>query len=279
MAVPCKKRKVLVIGGTGRLGRLIVHYLKKAGHDVIYTHHKNGFADSLKFDFFRDDISDFPDFNDFEVVIFAAKVEFEANIQRLENAMKYLTSTCSRTKRFVYVSSDAVFDGEKPGGMYAENDPVCPKNTYGKNLAMCEEIVAFQCFNYCIVRPGCIYGYSMGELDPRLEEARRILISGKFYERFEDMFKSYLSYKRTAEWISKVAMEKFFATGKELHGIVHVSGSRLSIFDFTFKAMKVLGVSTEKLIKNKMPTDNTSLLKDTSLKTEILLKVCNSLGY
>lgn len=265
MSVPCKKRNILVIGGTGRLGRLIFYYLKKANHDVIYTHHKNGFADSLKFNFFKDNVEDLPGFNDIEIIIFAAKVEFEKDSGKLERAMRRFIKKCEK-KRILYISSDAVFDGNKKGGLYSQWNEVCPNNQYGRNLVLCENIIEDSCESSCVIRPCSLYGYSLGELDPRLSEARQLLLSGREYRRYDDMYRSFLSYHQTASIIARFSLLIWTGT-------YHLSGRRFSVYDFTFRAMKALKVPTEKLIRGKMPADP-DLLKDTSLKTEVLLKFC-----
>lgn len=279
MLVPYKKRKALVIGGTGRLGRLIVHCLKQAGHDVIYTHHENGFADSVKYDFFNDNAAEIPGFDDIEIIVFAAKVEFEKDPKELEDAMMRFVMACGGNKRIVYVSSDAVFDGEKPGGLYAESDPVCPRNQYGINLVICETIVKLYCPNHCIARPACIYGYSMGELDPRLEEGRKVLESSKPYYRFGDMFKSFLSYGQTAQWIARIATERISISDMDFRGVIHISGYCQSMFGFTLSALVALGCThIANLRENGMPVLSDGLfLKNTSLDSslaECLLEDC-----
>lgn len=54
-------------------------------------------------------------------------------------------------KHPVYFSSDGIFDGK--WRMYREEDIPSPVTIYGKNLALCENLVKKHVKNYCIIRP------------------------------------------------------------------------------------------------------------------------------
>ncbi len=58
--------------------------------------------------------------------------------------------------RFVYISSDYVFDGED--GPYDENAETHPISVYGRHKLLAEKMVREQCENYLILRITNVYG-------------------------------------------------------------------------------------------------------------------------
>jgi len=69
--------------------------------------------------------------------------------------------------RFVYISTDAVFDGK--GGPYGEGDPSRPVNVYGETKAEGERATRAELPQCLIVRTN-IYGWSVQETKPSLAE-------------------------------------------------------------------------------------------------------------
>ncbi len=61
--------------------------------------------------------------------------------------------------RCVFVSSDYVFDGEKPDG-YAEDDPPRPVNVYGASKVAGELVVAQACPDAVVVRGSGLFGHA-----------------------------------------------------------------------------------------------------------------------
>ncbi len=61
--------------------------------------------------------------------------------------------------RAVFVSSDYVFDGERPGG-YAEDDPPRPVNVYGASKVAGESVVMEACPDGLIVRGSGLFGHA-----------------------------------------------------------------------------------------------------------------------
>ncbi len=142
---------ILVIGSTGYLGQRVAQLLGERAKTTYRTAPK--FPNSLPYDFYADQ----PLLVDrtTQAVIFTAAVEVNQPTNQLKMAMEHLLAQLSN-HRFVYVSSDAVFNGEE--GNYTEYDPPTPVNAYGKNVAICEELVQEMVTDSCIVRPSYIYG-------------------------------------------------------------------------------------------------------------------------
>jgi dTDP-4-dehydrorhamnose reductase len=61
--------------------------------------------------------------------------------------------------RCVFISSDYVFDGEKPDG-YAEDDPTAPLNVYGVSKVAGETLVRDACPDSLVVRGSGLFGHA-----------------------------------------------------------------------------------------------------------------------
>jgi len=76
----------------------------------------------------------------------------------------------------VHFGSDYVFDGSKENGLYTENDPVNPLNTYGASKRAGEERVREETDKYLILRLSWVFGegrqnfiYKLGEWSKQSE--------------------------------------------------------------------------------------------------------------
>lgn len=250
----------LVVGSSGFLGRVLVHVLRPSQW-VVPTHHTTKvFPESLQLDLFSSDLEPIFSHHQIGTVIFSAAVETEPT-ERVARAMRRLVELC-KAKRLVYLSSDGIFGGES--GHYREDAEVAPRTLYGRNLQLCEEIVLRACKDHCIVRPSYLYGFSHGQLDPRLARTRAALISGETVTLYSDMYKSPLGVQQVAEAVAWLSRSDFVGT-------VHVAGARLSVYDFHAEAMRALEVDTANLVAAPMPvnTSDNALPRDTSLDTSL----------
>jgi dTDP-4-dehydrorhamnose reductase len=255
----------VAIIGAGFLGGEILAQLSGSGVLTLVTHNQNPrFPNSLKFDFFADDIPAVLKNHKIDVVFLSAKIEFVEDRKLLEKAMRRFISGCEG-KRLVYFSSDGIFSGER--GMYTEKNIPTPVTLYGRNLELCENLIKKLAKNYCIIRPSYIYGFSGERLDSRLWKASEALKKGEKLERFLDMYKSPLSVKEVAQASIKLAQSNY-------QGVVHVAGPRLSVYEFHKQALEALDVPTNSLIAIKMPTERPiDFLADTSLDYTLMTKL------
>ncbi|MDD2766319.1 MAG: sugar nucleotide-binding protein [Candidatus Moranbacteria bacterium] len=253
--------KVTIIG-TGFLGEAIYQVLKKQDIDIVTTYHTHKkFDTSLEYDFLNDDPEKVFSENKGDVVIMTAMVEFTDDSALLQKSMERFVQFFHHS-RIIYISSDGIFDGER--GEYTENDIPHPVTLYGKNLRICEEAVRKYSKDYCIVRPSYMYGFVNNVLDNRLKTAKELLERGETVSRFTDMYKSPLSYAEAAQVIDVLISSGYI-------GIVHISGERMSVYDFTKNGMKSLGISTSTLIGEPMPIPRpVGLLPDTSLRYDLM---------
>lgn len=251
--------------GTGFLGQQIYNDIKDHCDEVIMTHNRNQkYPNSQKFDFFQDDISAILGNEKIDIIFLPAKIEFNENEDLLKEAMgKFLDA--AKDSRIVYVSSDGIFDGQH--GSYKENDVTEPMTLYGKNLKICEELIKKKTKNYCILRPSYLYGYVDGKLDSRFEKIKQELVENKKIVRFTDMYKSPLNYEQAAQAIVELALSDYVGT-------VHISGKRMSVYEFTRQGMEALDLSTENLVGETMPKEKPiDFLSDTSLDNTLMRKL------
>jgi dTDP-4-dehydrorhamnose reductase len=248
--------RILVIGATGFLGDAIVRALPETA-TVVRTHCSSpASASSLRFDFFDDEIAPLLDAHAIETVIFAAHVENRPVVDVRAARRRFVGSL--RGRRIVYLSSDAVFGGER--GMYAESDAPSPRTDYGINLLAFEESVAEHCADHLIIRPSYVMG-TRDRLCARLSATRERLERGEAVRLFHDMFKSPLGVHQVADAVVRLGLSAHC-------GIVHVAGERMSVYDYHRRAMTALGVDTRRLEPERTPSDS-MLQRDTSLDTSL----------
>ena len=257
--------KHTVVIGTGFLGAVVVENLRRSGVRPLHTYrHHRIFSDSVRFDVFRQRLSDVVPISEIGTVIFTARIEDAIDSAELQSAMRTLFCEC-RDIRNVYVSSDAVFDGRL--GMYAESDVANPMTRYGRNKVACEDILRALAPNHCIIRPSYIFGFSCGQLDPRLTEARTSIRNGVPFHRFVDMYKSPIEVNRLASIVVKAARSSF-------RGILHAGTDRVSVYDFFRKSLVELGEDTRLLLPARLPDSRPAeFLVDTSLNSTLLGRV------
>ena len=80
------------------------------------------------------------------------EIAFDVNVKATENLLT------SFTGKFIYISTDYVFDGEK--GPYFEDDKVNPMSVYGKTKLYGENLVQQSDIDWVILRSNIIFSYS-----------------------------------------------------------------------------------------------------------------------
>lgn len=231
---------VLVVGGTGLLGSAVV---ERTGG--VPASRETGF------DFFGGGPADLVAAHDPDAVVLAATVE-RADVARetYEDAVHRFVDAC-RERRLVYVSSDAVFDGES--GRYRPTDDRSPRDRYGRRLAAFEDTVAGH-HDAVVLRPS--YVYALDPLSPRLAAARDALADGT-YERFDDVYRSPARAGDVAAAVRELA-------AGDWTGTFHVPGPRLSVYGFHRRALAAAGVDTGGLEATNCP-ESMDVARDRSL--------------
>jgi len=146
-------------------------------------------------------------------------------------ATKVLVKQSSKTgSAFLYLSTDYVFDGER--GMYREDDTPNPVNFYGLTKLVAEEVVR-TLDRATVVRTSAIYGFGMGRKNfgKFLIEA---LSGGQEVKALVDQWLSPTLNTLLARAIVEILE-------RELYGVYHVAGERVSRYEFALRLAKKFG--------------------------------------
>lgn len=92
--------------------------------------------------------------------------------------------------RMLFVSSDLVFDGTKPGGRYVESDPVCPSSRYGALKVRAEEAIRHLTDDHAIVRSALLLGRSPCGARSLTERTAAALRAGTPLTLFTDEYRT-----------------------------------------------------------------------------------------
>ena len=155
-------RKIFITGGSGVLGGYV---LKTFSSDKLYSpsHSEVDILDTEQlnktFEIFKPEI----------VIHLAAKTNVDECEKNPKEAMlinsegaKNLAVLCKKFKSFlVYISTAAVFDGEKE--FFSEDDLPNPVNVYGKSKLSGEKYVEKNLRDYLIIRAGWLIGGGKNE--------------------------------------------------------------------------------------------------------------------
>ncbi len=159
--------RLLVIGGSGLVGRHILRAAQAAGHTAVGTFRRQAQPGLAPFDGADEDrFEGLLEEHEPDVVVHAAGwtwvdgCEDDPERAQRENAAQpgTLARRCAQHgRRFVYFSTSYVFDGTR--GPYAETDPPCPINVYAHSkLAGEEAVLAATAGSALIPRVICVYG-------------------------------------------------------------------------------------------------------------------------
>lgn len=157
-------------------------------------------------------------------------------------ATEILAESAERAgSRFVYVSSDMVFDGKKGG--YAESDETGPVNYYGLTKLAGERFVAAVHPNYAVARSALIYGSPGASASPN-SFSHRILervLEGEEIPLFTDQFRSPILVQDLADALLELA-------GSDFVGTIHIGGAeRTDRYAFGLRLAEVKGFSASLL--------------------------------
>ena len=158
--------RVLVTGAAGMVGRHLIRYLCKVGHQVIpvdLIKHEGIISTDL-----RDEPSVFrlvKVYNPDLILHLAAltNLNFCEQNKEASRATNYgiteaLTRACSKYQvRLIFLSSDYVFG--KYDHVWQERDLPCPTTQYGMDKAASEYLIRDSLSDYAIVRTAQLYGF------------------------------------------------------------------------------------------------------------------------
>jgi len=181
----------------------------------------------------------------------------EALAMRINAEASGNLAAASTGARFIYISTDAVFSGER--GWYEEDDPVSPNNAYGRSKAAGEQAVLAAHPSAVIARTN-FFGWSPSGQRSILEFFLHELDAGNRVPGFVD-------YTVTSLFVDDVveSIERVVASGES--GIFHVvARDAVSKFDFGRLVAAQLGLDAALIDEAPAPSGP----KDLSLRSDRL---------
>jgi dTDP-4-dehydrorhamnose reductase len=142
--------------------------------------------------------------------------------------------------RFVYVSTDLVFDGRR--GNYNESDTPRPLSVYGTSKLRGEEAAIAACPAALVVRSTLVYGFGGPASKTFLARMLEALAVGRRVQLFTDQM-------RNPVFLDDLAACMVGALERDLAGIYHLGGGeRASRYEFGLKACKAFGYAETLLV-------------------------------
>jgi dTDP-4-dehydrorhamnose reductase len=170
---------------------------------------------------------------------------------------------------FVYISTDAVFDGTR--GNYTETDEPFPVNVYARSKLQGEQEVFGQNPKALVARV-TLYGWSMRPQPSLAEWIVGQLRAGSYVPGFTDAYFAPLLANDLAELILTML-------DRGLSGLYHVVGSeRISKYEFARSLARAFGQPMDRVVPTKVGEARLKARRplDTSLNTH---KIAKDLGY
>jgi dTDP-4-dehydrorhamnose reductase len=182
-----------------------------------------------------------------------------------KNLLRVRREHCS-TSRFIFISTDAVFDGES--GPYKESDIPSPVWPYGAAKRTAE--IAVLSAGGTVVRTSLIYGFA--PMDPRTAELRRGLESGVFeHVYFQDEIRCPVHVDDLCEALVELSRLE------NLPDILHVTGPEpMSRYAFAARLARWMGYDPEKVPSGSRKGLGVVRPRDLTLDCSLARKILNT---
>ncbi len=277
-----EKKKILVTGGSGFLGRVLATALSKV-HDVAFTYAAKRVniprCKAIRLNFLHPSTIDtcFKEFQP-EVVVHAAALsngaECESSHEKAQavnvtGTKKLLKQLSSKDILFIYISTDLVFDGEH--APYSEQAELNPISYYGKTKQLAEQAVQKGWHNHVILRPALMYG-------PELTKGRPSFVQwmdASFQEKdpvplFRDEFRTPVYVKDVAQ-----AVQALIQRVGSLK-IYHIGGpERMSRVEFGHRFAELRGYDASKIKEVKLSEMDTGYPRPADVSLDST-RICES---
>jgi dTDP-4-dehydrorhamnose reductase len=261
--------RVLIVGASGYVGRCLCKILSRS-YQVFGTFYRNqvffggeGGCVDIRDEYavqnlvkqIRPDVIFHLawDLNDLEGCIVAGT----------KNLLRARNEYCS-TSRFIFISTDAVFDGER--GLYRESDVPAPIWPYGvaKRKAEVDTLAA----GGTVVRTSLVYGFE--PMDPRTAVLKRGLETGNFsYPYFSDEIRCPVFVDDLCDALAEIG-----EGGMESEQIIHVAGPvALNRFDFAALLARYFGYDKSKVPGGLLSESRLVRPRDLSLDTGLARRI------
>ncbi len=262
--------KVLLIGASGFLGKTVYYKLQESGVEVLGTYHTNPVDGMQQLDVF--------DIQRFHSLVETAKPDaivwtvMNHNLEEeiAENVMPKLCQYIGAT-RFIFLSTSVALEKNMSENVKPLIRTPDMYNYHYFNGKINSEKVIKKLKNYCIVRPGSIYGINpYGEMDVRSRILKEHVDVGEEYVRADNIIFSIVEVNELATAIDELISSDYI-------GILNISEEEpVSHFEFNKALCKVYRWDDSCLVQNQETEcvyylDNT--LRKRILYSEIVGKI------
>ncbi|MFH1723774.1 MAG: SDR family oxidoreductase [Elusimicrobiota bacterium] len=241
--------RVLVTGSTGLLAKGLEE-TSDASDEIIGVHLRDYPIVDSRVQHIKLDVRDQAsvdaifDRGRFDAVVHAAGIASVDSVERhpeegrasnLQGTRNIARAAKRRGAYLVYVSTNAVFDGES--APYAEDAPTNPIHEYGRVKLACERAVAEEAGAHCVVRPILMYGWnhSVNRPNPVTWVYERLLRDEKIV-LVDDVYENPLYNHQCGEAL-------WAALRKRPSGIFHLAGAdRVNRHELGRKVAEVFGL-------------------------------------
>ncbi len=262
-------KKVLLIGATGFLGKKIFSVLSKeyevfgtgrgkVSEKIIpYDRKSKEQTRKLVEDVKPDIVIDANGISDMDFCEKNPEEAFAVNVE----GTKHLIEEINRTgAKFVFISTDAVFDGKSPNP-YTENDNQSPINIYGKTKEESENLIMQKCPSALILRVSSLYGFN----DSSDSACFPIFVINNLKQKKE--VKAVVDWNTCPTLIDDVAYAIMGLLKMNKSGIYNVVGvSCVSRYQFALDTAKIFGLDTGLIKPAKTSEMNFAAAKPLNLK-------------
>ena len=278
-------KNILITGSSGMLGKDIFRILSDIQSYNIYgfdrtfnskiSEDNQIVGDLTNFDFLREEINKIkPD-----IIIHCAAI-VNLNIceenKKAADALhcevtKILSSFNSKSTKFIYISTDSVFDGKR--GDYTETDIPNSLNYYAKSKLEGERTVMNNNANSIVIRTN-IYGFNYPLGNSLAEWAIKNLKLGRSINGFTDTIFNAIYTKQLARIIRDLIIKY------NCKGILNIAGNEyISKYEFLLRLAKVFNYPINLIVKSS--SDDINFIvprpKNTSLNISKLKNVINEI--
>ncbi|MDD2655130.1 MAG: SDR family oxidoreductase [Candidatus ainarchaeum sp.] len=246
--------KILVTGASGLLGANIAYMAAQRGADVLAAYNEHPVSirgcRMQRLDILSQDFSAIRQFRPDCVVHCAAFTNVDgceadpgkARLLNVEATSRLLKACEGLGNRFIFMSTDSVFGGDKP--FHSEGEPVRPLNAYSRTKVEAERLVAgFP--NHAVVRTN-FYGFNIQEKLSFSEWLHSRFLDGEKINAFTDFFFSPILANNLSDAILELAAGSFTGT-------MHVAGDgRISKYEFALLFAEKFGFDKSLVLPKKM---------------------------
>lgn len=274
------QRKILITGASGFLGRYLIKDSPQSTQILAqyFTHpiHSTGEEfQSLELDLTQSSFDKLAEFKPDVIIHTAAQSSIdscESNPEQVwsinfEATKRLIDFAKEMNSRFIYTSTDIVFDGKK--GNYSEKDIPNPVNVYGQTKLESEKYILENLKNSVVARLALFYGKVLNGTPSFTEVMLENLRAGKKVNAFTDQYRSPLLVSQLAQAIWELVNSDFC-------GLIHIGGSeRISRYDMAKILCGQFNLPLE--LVNPVPSHQANLATPRPLDCSLDISLASSL--